>query len=579
MKRRAGQFCGTLLIGVIALAVMNLLITPNRVWAQRPGVLETTFNSAVGTAFGSIVDIERDGSGNIYVAYGSTIKKISSAGATTLTITAATSVQAFAVDPAGNIIVATFGSSIYRYTAAGALDSTFNTNSYAGSTATGNYLSNSVLPGIGVQTVTNGRIIVASTGANNTQRLVGVQSLPTTTANAGKIDSTFTQTSITSTMGTPAGLFLDSANNIYVLGPASMGYVKRLSPNGTFSAADNTFNSAITSNLSATPKDITVDSSGNVYVVGDFTGRIKKFSSAGAPDAAYNTNTSTMPSGSLTTTLQSDGKLIVGGSFTGNLRRFNTDGTVDSTFTYNNATGGTVNKAVVLSDGFILAGTSSSPFLKKVYSVFLAPDAPGIPTAVAGDAQATVTATAPTTGPAPTGYTMTTVEDPTKTCTVTGATGNCTIIGLTNGTSYTFTSRSINGDKTSVSSSGASSSVTPVGVPPVFSSAAINSTGTVLTLTYNEALNSTTAPASQFTVIVSGQPATVTSATVSGSTVQLALDAVVIQGATVTVAYQAPSSSGLTSNQAIQDVAGTDAVSLSTTTVKNDSLAYNPSLK
>jgi WD40 repeat protein len=242
-------------------------------------------------------------------------------------------------------------------------------------------------------------------------------------------------------MGTPSGLFLDTANNIYVLGSSSMGYVKRLSPNGTFSAADTTFNSAITSNLSATPKDITVDSSGNVYVVGDFTGRIKKFSSAGAPDAAYNTNTAAvaLSTGALTTTLQSDGKLIVGGSFTGNLRRFNTDGTADSTFSYNNATGGTVNKAVVLPDGFILAGTSSSPFVKKVYSVFLAPDAPGTPTAVAGDAQATITATAPATGPAPTGYTMTTVEDSTKTCTVTGATGNCTITGLTNGTSYTFT--------------------------------------------------------------------------------------------------------------------------------------------
>ena len=154
MRRRASQFGATLLIGVLVLAVLNLLITPNRVWAQRPGVLETTFNSAVGTAFGSIVDIERDGSGNIYVAYGSTIKKISAAGATTMTITTADSVKAIAIDPAGNIVVATRVSSIYRYTAAGALDSTFNTNSYAGSTATGNYLSNSVLSGIGVQTVT-----------------------------------------------------------------------------------------------------------------------------------------------------------------------------------------------------------------------------------------------------------------------------------------------------------------------------------------------------------------------------------------------------------------------------------------
>jgi uncharacterized repeat protein (TIGR02059 family) len=571
MRRRVGQFGATLLIGVLVLAVLNIFMTPNRVWAQGPGSLETTFNTAVGTAFGPVLDMERDSAGNIYVAYDQVIKKIDTAGSTTLTITTPEVVYGIALDSAGNILMQTYFKSIYRYKSDGTLDTTFNTNSKAG-TAT-SYFNNSVLSGLAVQTANNDRIIATSAGANSTNRLVGIQGLPTTAANAGKIDTNFTQTSITSTMGTPSGLYLDSANNIYVLGPSSMGYVKRLSPNGTFSAADNTFNSAITSNLSATPKEIVVDGSGNVYVVGDFTGRVKKFSSAGVPDSAYNTNTAAaaLPTGSLTTTLQSDGKLIVGGSFSGNLKRFNTNGTIDSTFVYNNTTGGAVYKAVMASDGNIVVGTQWSPYIKKVYSVFLAPNSPGTPTAVAGDAQATVTVVAPTSGVAADKYTVTAVQDNSKTCTVTGTSGSCTITGLTNGTSYTFTSIAHNGDQTSPSSA-ASSSVTPVGVPPVFSSAAVNSTGTVLTLTYNEALNSTTAPTSQFTVIVGGQPATITSATVSGSTVQLALDAVVIQGSTVTVAYQAPADSGLTSNEAIQDLWGTDAVSLSTRSVTNGSL-------
>jgi hypothetical protein len=303
MRRRIGQLMATLLLAALVLALLNLVAKPPRVWAQRPGLLETTFNTAVGTSFAAVTALTKDGSGNIYVAYGGTVKKITSAGATSLTITTAdTQVNGLAVDSAGNIIVATRVKGIYRYTSAGAVDSTFNTNAFSGSTATGNYLSNSVLSGVAVQTVTNGRIIVASAGANSTNRLVGVQDLPTTASNAGKLDSTFTQTSITSTMGTPSGLHLDGANNIYVMGPVGMGYLKRLSPNGTFSAADNTFNTAITSGLGNTPTAVAVDALGNVFVVGPFAGNVKKFSSTGAADTTFNTNAAAAVLGSGATT-------------------------------------------------------------------------------------------------------------------------------------------------------------------------------------------------------------------------------------------------------------------------------------
>jgi uncharacterized repeat protein (TIGR02059 family) len=573
MRRRIGQIMATLFLATLVLALLNIVASPRRVWAQGPGSLETTFNTAVGSTFGAVTGMVKDSSGNIYVAYGSTVKKLSSAGATSLTITTSGSVQAIAVDSAGNILVATYTSGLYRYTSAGALDSTFNTNSYAGSTAAGNYLSNSVLYGVAVQTVTNGRIIVASAGANSTNRLVGVQDLPTTTSNAGKVDSTFTQTSITSAMGTPSGLSLDSSNNIYVMGPVAMGYLKRLSSNGTFSAADNTFNTAITSGLSSTPTAVTVDASGNVYVVGPFTGNVKKFSSTGAADTTFNTNTTAaaLGSGATSAVLQSDGKLVVGGSFTGNLKRFNTDGTLDTTFSYDAATGGTVNKAIVLSDGYILVGTASTPYIKKVYTTYVAPSAPGIPTAVAGDGQATVTVSAPTSGVTPTGYTVTAVQDVTKTCTITGASGSCTITGLTNGTSYTFTSVAINGDQISTVSAASTPAVTPVGVPPTYVSTAINTAGTIVTLTYNETLSSTTALASAFSVTANGNTVAVSSVAISGSTVQLTLSSVVSSEKTLTIAYAAPTASGATTNTAIQDVVGNDAASLTAVSFTNSS--------
>ncbi|CAN2230885.1 Fibronectin type III [Candidatus Planktophila vernalis] len=93
------------------------------------------------------------------------------------------------------------------------------------------------------------------------------------------------------------------------------------------------------------------------------------------------------------------------------------------------------------------------------------PGTPGTPTAVAGNAQATVTVSAPTSGGTPTSYTVT-ASPGSATCTVTGASGSCTVTGLTNGTAYTFTTTATNTAGTSASASAASSSVTPV-VPAV----------------------------------------------------------------------------------------------------------------
>jgi hypothetical protein len=98
----------------------------------------------------------------------------------------------------------------------------------------------------------------------------------------------------------------------------------------------------------------------------------------------------------------------------------------------------------------------------------IVPGTPGAPTAVAGNGQATVTVTAPTTGGTQTSYIVTSSPGG-ATCTVTGASGSCTVTGLTNGTPYTFTSIARNTGGPSVSASVASNSVTPVSPPvPIF---------------------------------------------------------------------------------------------------------------
>ena len=96
----------------------------------------------------------------------------------------------------------------------------------------------------------------------------------------------------------------------------------------------------------------------------------------------------------------------------------------------------------------------------------LFPAVPQAPTAVGGDAQATITARQGTvglgTGGAVTTFTVT-ASPGGRTCTASGPTsGSCTITGLANGTAYTFTATATNGAGTSAASA-ASAAVAPQG--------------------------------------------------------------------------------------------------------------------
>ncbi|WP_308464226.1 SwmB domain-containing protein, partial [Acinetobacter bereziniae] len=105
---------------------------------------------------------------------------------------------------------------------------------------------------------------------------------------------------------------------------------------------------------------------------------------------------------------------------------------------------------------------------------------------------------------------------------------------------------------------------------PTFVSAAVDTTGTSLTLTYSEALDGTHPPAvGDFTVTAGGQVVTVTNVAVVGSTVVLTLGTAVTAGQAVEVGYTDPTAGN--DVNAIQDLAGNDAATLPTTSVTNDS--------
>lgn len=101
--------------------------------------------------------------------------------------------------------------------------------------------------------------------------------------------------------------------------------------------------------------------------------------------------------------------------------------------------------------------------------------------------------------------------------------------------------------------------------PPTLSSATANTAGTQVTLTFNEPLNPTTAVAGDFAVSVGTTSFTVSSISVSGSTVILTLGTPAEIGDVISIVYTAPTPNSATSNSAIQDTAGNDAMSFTAT--------------
>ena len=104
---------------------------------------------------------------------------------------------------------------------------------------------------------------------------------------------------------------------------------------------------------------------------------------------------------------------------------------------------------------------------------------------------------------------------------------------------------------------------TPDTTAPALSSATVN--GAALTLTYDEALDDASTPAtSAFDVTVAGSAVTVNNVAVSGATVTLTLSTAAGHGDSVSLSYTAPQ------NSPIQDGAGNDAASLSGQSVTNN---------
>ena len=145
-----------------------------------------------------------------------------------------------------------------------------------------------------------------------------------------------------------------------------------------------------------------------------------------------------------------------------------------------------------------------------------------------------------------------------------------TIAGLTDGVEYSV--RVIATNEAGDSPASTEQTGTPnETVPPELSTAAVD--GAALTLTYNEALDDSSAPAaSAFTVMVGGNDRGVESVDVSGSAVTLTLASAVTPKDEVVVSYAAPASE---SADRLRDTAGNAAASFTGETVTNETAAQD----
>lgn len=112
-------------------------------------------------------------------------------------------------------------------------------------------------------------------------------------------------------------------------------------------------------------------------------------------------------------------------------------------------------------------------------------------------------------------------------------------------------------------------SYTPDTTSPTYLSSSVTSNGTQIILTYSETLSATTAATSAFTVTAAGISKSISSISTSGATILLNLSSSIKANQVVTFTYTEPT--GADDVSAIQDIAGNDAATRSSTTVTNNS--------
>lgn len=392
-----------------------------------------------------------DGAGNIYLSDSGThrIRKVSTSGiVTTVAGTGvagysgdngpATSAQlntplGIALDAAGNLYIADGNNNRVRKVDTSGTITTFAGNGTGSFGGDNGPATSAQLFGPFSVLVDQGDVFIADTGNN---RIRKVDAGGTITTIAGDGTAGFggdNGPAINAQFNTPLALAADSAHNLYIA-DYSNGSIRKIVGSTIFTVAGNGANGyggdngAATSAQLNSPRGLVVDSAGNLFIADTTNSRVRKVDTNG-----------------IITTIAGNGNAVFSGD--GGLLASAQVSTPQAI-------------AVYPGVGLMLADTGNRRF-----RVITNADAPGAPTsvvAVAGNASASVSFSAPATdgGSAITGYTVTATPAHGTDSNAGSTSLSHLVTGLTNGVSYTFkvTASSIAGPGPASSDS---NSVTP----------------------------------------------------------------------------------------------------------------------
>ncbi|MBU6337898.1 MAG: NHL repeat-containing protein [Acidobacteria bacterium] len=261
------------------------------------------------------------------------------------------------------------------------------------------------------------------------------------------------------TGGGPLALAIDPADFIYVANGGS-STVTRFAPDGTATPFGTT---------GTTPIAIKLDPDGNIFTANFSVNTITRIGSGGSPSSLF-AGSGASPS---SMTFDSARNLYVTNSGSATVIKIAPDGTVSAPIS--TGPGSNPNGITIDSDGNLFVVNTGTNNVVKISSgggvpdiAPAPPDEPATPTAAAGVNSATVNLPANPADKrygAPTSYTVTAVEDTSKSCTVNVPATSCVVSGLAAGSSYTFVARA-NLNAWQTSASAASSPVTPTAPTP-----------------------------------------------------------------------------------------------------------------